>query len=98
MTQVWTVLAAIFTDFRITEIALGTFGIVLFYAGPLVVYEAWIQKHEDPFDLSALQAQFTHQQWTRAQWAPRVAAYGYCILMMALFAPIETNEFIYFQF
>jgi D-alanyl-lipoteichoic acid acyltransferase DltB (MBOAT superfamily) len=98
MTQVWTALSAIFTDFRITEIALGTFGIVLFYAGPLVVYEAWIQKHEDPFDLSALQAQFTHQQWTRAQWAPRVAAYGYCILMMALFAPIETNEFIYFQF
>jgi hypothetical protein len=88
MAQVWTVLAAIFTDFRITDVAVGTFGVLLFYAGPLVAYEMWAHRRRDPLHLPLF----------GLRWAPRVLAYGYCLLMMALFAPLETSEFIYFQF
>lgn len=86
MTQVWTMLSAIVTDFRITQLAISSFSMLLFYAGPLIVYEAWIQKHKDPLEI------------TRLSWLPRGLAYSYCALMLLFFSPLKTSEFIYFQF
>jgi len=86
MTQVWTMLAAIFSDFRITQLAIASFAMLLFYAGPLIAYEAWIQKRENPLTLA------------RLNWLPRSLAYSYCAMMLLFFSPLETNEFIYFQF
>lgn len=86
MTQVWQMLARVFTDFRLTPLAVSAFTMVAFYAGPLMIYECWLDRQPDLLQL------------TRVSWLRRAAAYGYCVLMLWFFPPAVSNVFIYFQF
>lgn len=84
--QVWTMLVRIATNFQMTPFALTTFSSILFYAGPLMLFETWLELRRD---MTAL---------IRLQWAPRAIAYAYCVTMLAFLPPPVLHEFIYFQF
>jgi alginate O-acetyltransferase complex protein AlgI len=76
----------IFTNWRMTPIALTIFGSVIFYAAPLMLFEWWLDRRKD---LVAL---------TRLHWFVRAASYSYAVLMLICFPPPIAHEFIYFQF
>ncbi|MEX2301077.1 MAG: MBOAT family protein [Bryobacterales bacterium] len=86
MTQFWSMLSAILTNFQITPFAMGAFGMLVFYTAPLLVYEAWLQKWQDPLEIRPF------------GWLRPALGYTYCAVMMLYFAPLDTHEFIYFQF
>lgn len=69
-----------------TALAVSGAAMIAFYAGPVMVYEAWLDR----------------QRATRgvAQRHPgiRVLSYAYCVLMLWFFPPLAGNEFIYFRF
>jgi hypothetical protein len=73
-------------NFEITPFAIGSFGMVVFYTGPLLVYESWLQKRPDPLEIGPL------------GWMRPALGYAYCAVMMLYFAPLDTHAFIYFQF
>jgi hypothetical protein len=76
----------LFTDFHITHFALYGLGMVLFFSVPLLVYEAIIEKSKDLLLL------------TKIKPAKRAFVYGFCALMLWVFAPLLSQVFIYFQF
>jgi len=86
MAQVGQMLARIATDFRVTPLAVSAFAMVVFYAGPLMIYELWLDRQPDLLQL------------TRVPWLRRGLAYVYCVLMLWFFPPAVSNVFIYFQF
>jgi hypothetical protein len=86
MTQFWSMLSAMLTNFQITPFAIGAFGMLVFYTGPLLVYEAWLQKWQDPMEIRPF------------GWLRPALGYTYCAVMMLYFAPLDAHEFIYFQF
>jgi D-alanyl-lipoteichoic acid acyltransferase DltB (MBOAT superfamily) len=86
MAQVWGMLARMATDFRMTPLASSALAMIAFYAGPLVLYELWLERKQDLLRL------------TETRWWVRAAAYSYCALMLWFFAPPVSNVFIYFQF
>ncbi|HEY6188753.1 MAG TPA: MBOAT family O-acyltransferase [Pyrinomonadaceae bacterium] len=86
MAQVWGMLSRMATDFRMTPLASSALAMIVFFAGPLVVYEFWLERKQDLLRLTG-----TH-------WWVRAAAYSYCALMLWFFAPPVSNVFIYFQF
>ncbi|HEX8145214.1 MAG TPA: MBOAT family O-acyltransferase [Pyrinomonadaceae bacterium] len=86
MAQVWAMLGRMATDFRLTPLAASALAMIIFYAGPLVLYEFWLERKQDLLRL------------TETRWWVRAAAYSYCALMLWFFAPPVSNVFIYFQF
>ncbi len=76
----------IFTDFRTTDFAASSIAMILFYAGPLIVYEFWLERKDDLLHL------------TRVNWLSRGVVYSYWFLMICFFPPPVSNVFIYFQF
>jgi len=84
--QVWMMTIKLFTDFHITHFALYGLGMVLFFSVPLLVYEAIIEKSKDLLLL------------TKIKPAKRAFVYGFCALMLWVFAPLLSQVFIYFQF
>lgn len=86
MGQVLTMLSRILVDFHWSPFASSAFAMILFFAGPLVVYEFWLERRQD---LLAL---------VRIDWRARALVYSYCSLMLLFFAPSVSNVFIYFQF
>jgi D-alanyl-lipoteichoic acid acyltransferase DltB (MBOAT superfamily) len=76
----------ILTDWHVTPLTVSMFSLLLFYAGPLFLYEIWVE-HEK--HLTAL---------LETKWFPRTIAYAYCVLMLIVFPSPVSHEFIYFQF
>jgi alginate O-acetyltransferase complex protein AlgI len=84
--QVWMMTFKLFTDFRITHFALYGFGMLFFFGAPLLTYEAIIEKSKDMVLL------------TKIKFGYRALLYGYCVIMLWIFAPLLSQVFIYFQF
>ncbi len=79
-------LARILTDFRMTPHASYALGAIAFYAGPMLIYELWLDRKADVLAL------------TESHWLPRGLVYAYCALMLWIFTPEVGHAFIYFQF
>ena len=86
ISQAWLMLGRIGTDFAVTPLARVIFESMLFYAVPLLIFEAWVERRQD---LDVL---------VRGRWGLRAAVYSYCLMMMIFFPPPSIHEFIYFQF
>ncbi len=86
MTQVWNMLGLIATNWQSTPLAISSVAMIAFFAGPLMVYELWLEYRKNLYLLPEI------------HWLTRSAAYGYCLLMLLFFLPPIQNEFIYFQF
>jgi hypothetical protein len=84
--QVGELSALIATDFTITPLAKTMFGMLLFYAGPLIVYELWQERQPRTLEL------------LERHWLARASAYAYAMTLMIYFPPPVASEFIYFQF
>lgn len=85
--QVGAFLYLIATDWRITPIAVSISGLIVFYALPLFLYELWADVIRK--SLTGL---------TQAAWPARAAVYSYAVIMLIVFSPPDSHEFIYFQF
>lgn len=86
ISQAGHMLGRIWNDFRITPLAVSALAMIAFYAGPLMLYEFWLERKQDLLEL------------TRSNWRVRGLAYSYCFLMLWFFPPPVSNVFIYFQF
>jgi cytochrome bd-type quinol oxidase subunit 1 len=86
MGQVWSMLGRIVGDLHATPFAVSSLMMIAFYAGPLIVYEFWLERKDDLLEL------------TRAYWVARGVVYTYCVFMLWFFPPPVSNVFIYFQF
>jgi D-alanyl-lipoteichoic acid acyltransferase DltB (MBOAT superfamily) len=86
MSQFWAMMARMCTDFQFTPLARYYAGMILFFAGPLLVFEYLLYRKADLLYL------------IRTRWVLRGAAYSYMALMMWFLAPEAVHEFIYFQF
>jgi D-alanyl-lipoteichoic acid acyltransferase DltB (MBOAT superfamily) len=74
------------TDFHLTANARFGFEMMLFIAGPFLLYEWWIERRDDNLAL------------VRVPWPVRGLAYAYFAVMLTI-APAEwSHAFIYFQF
>jgi alginate O-acetyltransferase complex protein AlgI len=82
----WQMFVKIVTDPRPTPLAMSLFALILFYAGPLMLFELWLERRKE---LTAL---------LRTPWLPRALAYAYGALMLIYFPAPVAHEFIYFQF
>lgn len=61
-------------------------GQILLFAGPLLLFEFWVERTGDMLAL------------VRVHWSWRALVYSYFVLMLLFFPPIVKHEFIYFQF
>ncbi|MCP4375440.1 MAG: MBOAT family protein [bacterium] len=86
MSQVWGMLAKMSTNFTTSGFTSYCFSSILFYAGPLMLFEFWQDRTGDPMRL------------TKVRWGWRAAAYSYAVIMIILFRPTVPSAFIYFQF
>jgi len=84
--QVWAIMGRIVHDFHWTSFASSAFTMILFFAGPLMIYEFWLERRQDLLSL------------VRIDWRARAVVYSYCSLMLLFFPPPVSNVFIYFQF
>lgn len=86
MGQAWQWLTQIATDFEFTPFAAYMLSLLAFYAGPLLLLEAWLEYRRDLMGL------------VRIRWPARAAVYSYGLLLLWFFPPEAVHEFIYFQF
>jgi alginate O-acetyltransferase complex protein AlgI len=84
--QVWGMIFVLFTQFKITPFALYGFGMILFFAGPLFLYEALIEKCKNLLFIP------------QSNMFLQVGVYSYQSLMLMIFPPLIAQTFIYFQF
>ncbi len=86
MSQAWTILGRLFDSWQWNDFALGSLGLILFYATPLFAYEAWVEKQGNLLALT--------------RKGPLVQAVAYTVaLLVLIFLPApNAREFIYFQF
>jgi alginate O-acetyltransferase complex protein AlgI len=61
-------------------------GQLLLFAGPLLLFEFWIERSGNMLAL------------LQVHWIWRALAYSYFVLMLLFFPPVVKHEFIYFQF
>jgi len=86
MAQAGSMLSRMFTNFETSGFTTYCFTSILFYAGPLMLFEFWQDRTGDPMRL------------TKVRWGWRAAAYSYAVIMIILFRPTVPSEFIYFKF
>ncbi|MFO7305216.1 MAG: MBOAT family O-acyltransferase [Gammaproteobacteria bacterium] len=79
-------IATLATAPALTDYAIYGAAMIVFFAGPLMIYEWYVYRSGDM--LLALR---------RPAWQ-RCAAYGYCLVMLLVFPPLVQQVFIYFQF
>lgn len=84
--QVGDMLYLALTDFTITNFAVYSLASILFFVAPMMLLEYWTERKGDLLIL------------LKAHWMLRVVIYGYILLMMIVFPPLISQEFIYFQF
>ena len=73
-------------DWRWTAFTAHALGMIAMVAGPLMIFEAWVERRGD---LLAL---------TRAPVMVRALVYLAIMIALFYFAPERSTEFIYFQF
>lgn len=86
MGQVWSMLHLMLTDHHWTSGSVYSFSVIIFLAGPLMLFEIWLDGRRD---LLAL---------VKIHWLVRGLAYSYLIWMLQVFPAESAHEFIYFQF
>ena len=86
MSQVWSMLQLIVTDFTFSDFSRYAFWMLLFLAGPLMLLEIWQEQ------------KYTTRRLEILPWGYRAAIYCYFIFMLIEFPPVQHGEFIYFQF
>ncbi len=86
MEQAIQMLNLMVTDFAPSRFTAFCLTSILFFAGPLMVFEWWLERAHDPMRL------------TKVPWGYRAGVYCYLIVMIIIFRPLVPSEFIYFQF
>ena len=86
MTQVWDMLNRIILHFYFTEFSWYALGMILFFAGPLLILEYLIERSGNMLYL------------IKTNWLVRGGIYSYFAIMIVVFTPLLNQEFIYFQF
>ncbi len=84
--QISGMLSSLFFNFHITDFALFSVAMILFFSGPLMVFEFWLEKTRDKLII------------LNVNWMYRAVFYTYLVLMMIVFPPDNPQDFIYFQF
>jgi alginate O-acetyltransferase complex protein AlgI len=84
--QVWDMLGILVSNFKVTNFALYGAAMVLFFSGPLIIYEAFLEKTKDLLFL------------TKTSWLYQAGVYSFIALMIWIFPPLLSQIFIYFQF
>jgi D-alanyl-lipoteichoic acid acyltransferase DltB (MBOAT superfamily) len=79
-------IARIGSGLEFTPMAGYMLSLLVFYAGPLLLFEAWLEYRHDLMGL------------VKIRWPARAAVYSYGVLMLLFFPPEAVYEFIYFQF
>lgn len=74
------------TEYTVTPLVRTGLGFLLFFGGPLFLFESWLEKNGDPLGL------------TKVHGVARSLVYTYVALMLLFFPPPTPQEFIYFQF
>lgn len=86
ISRAWKMLTLIGRDFHLTSLAMTALESIVFLAGPLLIYEYWLERGREPL------------QVVKTSWEWRAIGYAYCLLMLIVFSPATAHEFIYFQF
>ena len=86
MQQVSGMLALLISNFELTDFALFSAGMIIFYITPLLLFEIWVEISGDLLKL------------IKIHWALISVIYSYIIFMIIVFPPIRPQDFIYFQF
>ena len=84
--QAGTMLTKMITNADLTSVVTYGFGLMALLAGPLLVLEAYLFRHDDGIGLQ------------RLSWIVRGAAYTLMILTIIIYSSMEQHEFIYFRF
>jgi D-alanyl-lipoteichoic acid acyltransferase DltB (MBOAT superfamily) len=86
MSQAWTMLQALPSGWHWTPYAATTGALILFFGGPWMAYEAWVEGGGDDWAL------------LKVHWLWRACFYALLVFYLLFFLPPATSEFIYFQF
>src|SRR5581483_535061 len=73
VSQAWRFIKLMGAHSHSTPMAVSMFGMIVFYAGPLALYEIWVERRKD------LVALVSAPSWSRA------LVYTYCALMLLFF-------------
>jgi len=84
--QAWAFLQLIVTRPEVTPLSVSMLSMLAFYAGPLFLFELWVERRKDMVSLES------------APMPARALVYAYAALMLLFFPSPEVHEFIYFQF
>ncbi len=85
--QAWDMIVLMSTSLSsITPFAISGVAMIALFAGPMPVYELWVEQGKDEFSL------------VKSHWLARGLTYSYFSLMLLFFLPPVTHDFIYFQF
>jgi hypothetical protein len=86
MGQVLLMLEQVVTDMTVTDFSIYGFSIIAFFTVPLMMFEYWTERSGNMLVLQ------------KASKPLQVIIYIYLLLMMIVFPPLISQEFIYFQF
>ncbi|MBL4884229.1 MAG: MBOAT family protein [Planctomycetaceae bacterium] len=86
MTQAWGMFSIVMTNFTFTPLVSTMAGMLLFCAGPLIAFEAWLEFRGKNFSLFDV------------HWSWRSFVYSHALMMCFCFPPPVAGTFIYFQF
>ena len=84
--QAWIMVSKLTTDWRWTPFTAYALGMFATLAGPLLIYESWVERRGH---LLAL---------THTHWIARTVVYLLIVIALLYLAPQRSSEFIYFQF
>jgi hypothetical protein len=84
--QVYFMIGQIFTDPVFTSFSLFGLSMIVFFAAPMMAFEYWTERSRNLLVL------------LDARPVIQVLFYLYLIIMMIVFPPLISQEFIYFQF
>ncbi|BDD87620.1 MBOAT family O-acyltransferase [Desulfofustis limnaeus] len=86
ISQVGVLLKVLVVDQHLTDFAVYSAAMILFFAGPLLLLEYWLERSDE-----LLRVVSSH-------WLVKGFIYCYFLLMIWLFPPLTQQVFIYFQF
>ncbi|MCW9014612.1 MAG: MBOAT family protein [Gammaproteobacteria bacterium] len=86
MSQAWEMFVVVLTDYQLNEFVYYSAGMLMFFVGPLIALEYWIEKSGDLLKI------------VNSHWIVRTGLYLYFAIMLWVFPPITNQVFIYFQF
>ncbi len=86
MPQAWNMLVLMLTNFEINDYVIYSAAMMLFFVGPLMTMEYWIEKSGDLLII------------VNSHWLIRTFIYAYFAIMLWVFPPLTNQTFIYFQF